>query len=44
MNITTISEKKYLTYECYIKQPMKMVELNLSMTIYKYPQVIKSLD
>ena len=35
MNITTISNKRYMTYECYIKQPMQMVELNLKIDFFK---------
>ena len=32
-NITTISNKRYMTYECYIKQPMQMDEMNLNLMI-----------
>ena len=35
MNITFISAKRYMTYECSIKQLMQMVELNLIMKITK---------
>ena len=41
---TTISNKRYMTYECYIKQPMQMVELNLNMIIFKSPHLIKALE
>ena len=44
MNITTISKKRYMNYEHYIKQLMQMVELNLSMMISKNPRLIKALD
>ena len=44
MNITTVSNKRYMNYEIYIKQLMQMVELNLNMIISKNPHVITSLD
>ena len=31
MNITTISNKGYMTYEFFIKRPMEIVELNLKI-------------
>ena len=31
MNITTISSKRYMTFETYIKEPIQMVELNLNL-------------
>ena len=44
MNITTSSHEIYMTYECYNKQPMQMVQLNLNMIISKGPHLIKALD
>ena len=44
MNITSISDKKYLNYENYIKYPMQTVESKLKMTISKNPHLINSLD
>ena len=35
MNITTIINRNYTTYEYYIKQHMQMVELNLNKIIHK---------
>ena len=34
MNITTVSNKRYMTYEYSIEQPMQLVELNLNMIKY----------
>ena len=44
MNITTIIDKLYMTYEHYIKQPMQAVELKLSMIVSKNPHLIYSLN
>ena len=44
MNITTISNKRYLTFENYIKQPMQLAELNLNLIISKNPHLIYALD
>ena len=43
MSITTISNERYMTYECYIKQSMQMVELNLNMIVYKNLHLINAL-
>ena len=42
--ITTVSNKKNMTYEFYNKQPMKMIELNLDMIIESDPYLINALD
>ena len=33
-----------MTYECYIKQPMQIVELKLDMIIDNNPHLINALD
>ena len=44
MNITTVNDKMYMTYDYYIKHPMPAVELKLDMIISKNPHLIKSLN
>ena len=44
MNIKPISDGRKMKYEHYINQPMKMVELPLTMIIAKNPQPTKSVD
>ena len=44
LNITSSSNKRYMTCECYIKKPMQMVDLILKLTLFRNPHVIKSLD
>ena len=44
MNIKTLSDKRNMTYENYINQPMQAVELRLIMIIAGNPQLINSLD
>ena len=44
MNITILSNKRYMTNECYIQQPMQMVEFNLNMIISPKPHQINALD
>ena len=43
-NITTIRNKRHMTYEFYIKQPMETVELRLILILDENPQLITSLD
>ena len=33
-----------MSFECYIKQPMKMVDLNLNIVNFKNPHSIDELD
>ena len=35
MNITTVNDRTYMTYDNYIKHPMPTVELKLNMIISK---------
>ena len=42
MNISTVSDKMYLTYENYIKHPMQEIELKINMNIAKNPHLINS--
>ena len=42
MIISTINDKKYMTYEYYIKQPMQAIELNLNLNLAKNPHLINS--
>ena len=44
MNITTVKDKRYMTYDCYITHPMSAIELKLNMIISKNPHLIKSLN
>ena len=44
MNITTVSSKRYMTYDYYIKNSMPAVELRLNMIISKNPHLIKLLN
>ena len=44
MNFQTFSNKKYMTFECYIEQPMQMVEMNLNMIIAENPNLRNALD
>ena len=44
MNITTVNDKMYMTYDYYIKHPMSAVERKLNMIISKNPHLIKSLN
>ena len=44
MNITTIIDKKYMSYKYYIQYPMPMVGRRLNMIIAKKPHLIKSLN
>ena len=44
MNITTIKDKMYMTYNHYITRPMPAVELKLNMIVSKNPHLIKSLN
>ena len=44
MNIETFSDRWFMNFEYYIKQPMHMVELNLNMSIATNPDLINSLD
>ena len=44
MNIITVNDKMYMTYDYYIKHPMSTVELKLNMIISKNPTLIKSIN
>ena len=44
MNVTTIDDKKIMTCEHFIKQPMQAVELKLNMNFAKNPNLIHSFD
>ena len=44
MNIMTISNKKYITHEFYIKQPMQMVELKMNIIIDFNPHLLNRFD
>ena len=44
MNITTVNDKMYMTYDYYIKHPMSAVELKLNTINSKNPNLIKSLN
>ena len=44
MNITTVNDKMYRTYDYYIKHPLPAVELKIYMIISKNPRLIKSLN
>ena len=44
INITTISKKRYTTYEFYSKQPVQMVELKMNMIIDNNRHHRKALD
>ena len=44
MIINTISDKRNMTYEYYIKQPKHMVEFKLNMILAKIPHLINTLD
>ena len=44
MNIITINDKRNMTYEHFIEQPMQMVEIKLEMILSKNPHLITSVD
>ena len=44
MNISTVNDKMYMTYDYYILHPMPSLELRLNMIISKNPHLIKSLN
>ena len=44
MNFTFVNDKKYMTYDYYIKHPMSAVELKLNLIISKNPNLFKSLN
>ena len=44
MTITTISKKRYITYDSYIKQPRQWVETNWNMLISKNPHLVNALE
>ena len=43
-NIKTISAKRNMSYEYYIKQPKHMVEIKLNQILARNPHLINSLD
>ena len=44
LNITTVNDKMFMTYNYYITCPMPAVELKLNMILSKNPHLIKSLN
>ena len=44
MNITTVKDKMYLTYDYYIQDPMQAVEIKLNLIIAENPHLINSLN
>ena len=44
MNILTVNDKKYKTYDNYIKHPMQAIELKLNMINAKNPHLLNSLN
>ena len=44
MNIRTVNDKMYMTYDDYIKHPMPAVELKLNMILSKNHNLKKSLN
>ena len=44
MNITTINDKMFMTYNYYITRPKPAVELKLNMIVSRNPHLIKSPD
>ena len=44
MKIKAISNKAYMNYEYYIKQPMQMIEQRLNLIFAKNPQLINLLN
>ena len=44
MVINSISDRRNMTYEQHMNQPMQPVELRLKLMVAKNPQLIKSLD
>ena len=44
MKIKTTSNKCYMNYKYYLKQPMHMIERRLNMNVAKNPQLINSLS
>ena len=44
MNIMTVSKKRYMTYEFYIKEPLQTIEIKLIMKNHQKPHLISSLD
>ena len=44
MNISTLNDKMYMTYDKYIKHPMQAMELKLNMIFAKNPHLISSLN
>ena len=44
MNISTINDKMYMTYDIYFKHPVQTLELKLNMIVAKNPQLINSLN
>ena len=44
MNISTVNDKMYMTYDKYNRQPMQSIELKLNMNFAKKPRLIISLE
>ena len=42
MNLRTVNDEMYMTYEHYLKYPMPSIELNLNIIFSKNPHLIKS--
>ena len=44
MNISTINDKMYMTYDYYIQHPMPAIEMKLNIILAKNPNPINSLN
>ena len=44
MKIETISDKRFMNYEYYIKQPLQMIGLKLNVIFSESPHLVNSLD
>ena len=44
MNVSTINDKRYMTYDYYIQHPMPAVKLKLNIILAKNPHIINSLN
>ena len=44
MNLTTVSDRMYMNYEFYIKQPMQKFELNLNEVFFENQHLVDALD
>ena len=44
MCFTTISQKRYMTIEFYIKEPMQTIEMRMKKEIDNYPHIKSELE